>query len=163
MSDENHNTMLRKIELGVLVTIALAVIGFAFWLGGLQNNIEVLNAKVDKVDPDKLSAMFDAKVSAAVIHFGKREVRAFDNSYYADTDGFVTVSARNSGAGGFQIDGLIGTDEIACAGGDNASGINCPGSISFPVVQGESWKVELHALRGGQAEGKIYWIPLLKK
>jgi hypothetical protein len=66
MPDENQKTTLRKIELGVLVTIALAIIGFAFWLGGLQSKVEELKGKVDKVDSDKLRAMFDGKVSEAI-------------------------------------------------------------------------------------------------
>ena len=39
---------LRKIEVGVLVTMTLAVLGFAFWLGGLQT-------KIDRLEPNRLA------------------------------------------------------------------------------------------------------------
>jgi hypothetical protein len=57
--NQQRTTPLRKIELGVLVTVALAVIGFAFWLGKLQ-------AQVDRVDADRLMKAFDSKVSEAI-------------------------------------------------------------------------------------------------
>jgi hypothetical protein len=60
MSDEAQKTTpLRKVELGVLVTVALAVIGFAFWLGKLQS-------QVDRVDADTLKKEFDSRVGEAV-------------------------------------------------------------------------------------------------
>jgi hypothetical protein len=37
--------MLRKLEQGVLVTVVLALITFAFWLGGLQKQLEKLEPK----------------------------------------------------------------------------------------------------------------------
>src|SRR5258708_3481717 len=59
MPDEGKVTALRKIELGVLVTVALAVIGFAFWLGGLQT-------KVEHLEFEKIKTTFDAKVTEAI-------------------------------------------------------------------------------------------------
>jgi hypothetical protein len=50
----------RKIEIGVLVTLALAVIGFAFWLGGLD-------AQVKKLDPVKID---DAHAKAGSVPRG---------------------------------------------------------------------------------------------
>jgi len=64
MPDEaQKGGMLRKLELGALVTLALAVIGFAFWLGGLQ-------AKIDKIDPDKIAASIEAKIADAITKSG---------------------------------------------------------------------------------------------
>lgn len=60
MSEENQRTTSPlKVALGALVTVALAVIGFAFWLGQLQS-------QVSRVDTDKLKTEFDAKVSEAI-------------------------------------------------------------------------------------------------
>lgn len=59
MANDEKKTTLGKFELGVLVTIVLAIVGFAFWLGGLQK-------QVDRLDAEKLKALFDTKITEAV-------------------------------------------------------------------------------------------------
>ncbi len=55
----NEKTVLRKFDLGVIVTIALAIISFAFWLGGLQR-------QVNQLEPERLKALFDVKLAEAI-------------------------------------------------------------------------------------------------
>ncbi len=59
----NQSSALRRIELGTLITLALAVIGFAFWLGGLQAQVNIL-------DPKHIAASVDAKVTDALARSG---------------------------------------------------------------------------------------------
>ena len=59
MPENGQTTTLRKFELGMLVTLALAVIGFAFWISGLERKVALTNH-------DKLKEIFDSKLTATV-------------------------------------------------------------------------------------------------
>jgi hypothetical protein len=43
-------TAVRKVEMGVLVTIALAVISFTFWLGSLSQKVTTLEERMGKLE-----------------------------------------------------------------------------------------------------------------
>lgn len=51
-------TGVRKVEMGVLVTIALAVISFTFWLGSLSQKVTTLEERMGK-----LEATFDQRIA----------------------------------------------------------------------------------------------------
>lgn len=42
----------RTMEVSAVVAAAVAIIGFSFYLGGLNKDVEVLNARVDALQPD---------------------------------------------------------------------------------------------------------------
>ena len=54
-----ENYMQRKIELGVLVTLCLSVISFAFWLGGLNSKVNTLDSKVNTLDPGRITTALE--------------------------------------------------------------------------------------------------------
>jgi hypothetical protein len=104
------------------------------------------------------------------IHFGAREVVALDHAHFAETDGFVTAVAEAT-QNGYEMRCKVGTNEnvnimeqVAGAAGDKGTGIDNPGSVSFPVRQGEWWIVSVTGKGPAPAfAGTVYWIPLVKK
>jgi hypothetical protein len=68
-------TPIQKIELGVVVTVVLALVGFAFWLGELNSNVDAIKSDQMKLaaDIEKLQSQFadsngavDRKLSDAI-------------------------------------------------------------------------------------------------
>src|SRR6185503_1705786 len=53
----------RKLEQGTLVAVVLAIIAFAFWLGGLET-------KINKLDPDTAAAKTEEKITDAAKRAG---------------------------------------------------------------------------------------------
>jgi hypothetical protein len=60
---EKQITILQKIEIGLLLGILSAIIGFAFWLGGVQT-------KVDRIDPQQVDLKLAEAISKSSIPKG---------------------------------------------------------------------------------------------
>ena len=62
---DTESKKLRKIDVGVIVTIALAIIGFAFWLGNL-------NSRVSQMQPEKITDKKNQIAQEVKMTAGKR-------------------------------------------------------------------------------------------
>ena len=50
---------MKKIEVTTLISIITILTGFAFWLGGLQKNVSLLNKKLANIDIEKIHFTID--------------------------------------------------------------------------------------------------------
>ncbi|MDH3975182.1 MAG: hypothetical protein OEV42_12950 [Deltaproteobacteria bacterium] len=58
--------ILKKIELGVLVTITIAMISFAFWLGRLDQRVENLDQRLSKLETNPKALLDQNPIPAKV-------------------------------------------------------------------------------------------------
>ena len=97
---DTESQSLRKIDIGVIVTIALAIIGFAFWLGSLHSRVSLMQPeKITEATAAAIAKIEAAGAKLGTTGFGKVQTLKVEDWHEAKTDGFAVLDVTESGKG----------------------------------------------------------------